>query len=69
MVCGWGTIEGMDRRLRRWVIPVGGGLLAAVLIVIATPHVVWFLRVALAIIAFLYLSGQSASYLWSSDQG
>jgi hypothetical protein len=53
------------------VIPIGGGLLAAVLIVIGTPHVTWYLRAALAVIAFLYISGQSAAYLWSShaDQG
>jgi hypothetical protein len=56
---------------RRWIIPIGGGLLAAVLIVIGTPHVAWYLRAGLAVIAFLYISGQSASYLWSSqaDQG
>jgi hypothetical protein len=59
----------MNRRMRRWLIPIGGGLLAAVLIVIGTPHVVWFLRLALAVIAFLYVAGQSAAYLWSSDQG
>jgi hypothetical protein len=55
----------------RWVIPIGGGLLAAVLIVMGTPHVIRYLRTALAVIAFLYISGQSAAYLWSShaDQG
>jgi hypothetical protein len=55
----------------RWVIPIGGGVLAAVLIVVGTPHVTWYLRAALAVIAFLYISGQSAAYLWSShaDQG
>ena len=56
--------------LWRWLIPIGGGLLAAILIVIATPHVAWFLRAGLALIAFLYITGQSAAYLWSSqDQG
>jgi len=31
---------------------------------------VWYLRAALALIAFLYIAGQSAAYLWSSsDQG
>lgn len=59
----------MSTRRRRWLIPIGGGLLAAVLIVIGTPHVVWPLRAALAVIAFLYIAGQSAAYLWSSDQG
>jgi len=64
----------MNRRMKwrwRWLIPVGGGLLAAVLIVVGTPHVSWYLRLALAVIAFLYISGQSAAYLWSSqaDQG
>jgi hypothetical protein len=48
-------------------MPVGGGLLAAVLIVLATPHVAWYLRAALAMIAFVYIAGQSAAYLWSSD--
>ena len=52
---------------RRWIIPIGGGLLAAVLIVVGTPHVTWYLRAALAAIAFVYIAGQSAAYLWSSD--
>lgn len=59
----------MGQRTRRWLIPIGGGLLAAILVVIGTPHVIWPLRVALAVIAFLYIAGQSAAYLWSSDQG
>jgi len=59
------------KSLGRWFIPIGGGLLAAILIVIGTPHVPWYLRLALAVIAFLYISGQSAAYLWSNqaDQG
>jgi len=52
---------------RRWLIPVGGGLLAAFLIVIGTPHVTWYLRLFLALIAFAYIAGQSAAYLWSSN--
>jgi hypothetical protein len=57
--------------LRRWIIPVGGGVLSAVLIVIGTPHVAWYLRLVLALIVFVYIGGQSASYLWPSrsDQG
>jgi hypothetical protein len=51
----------------RWLVPVSGGLLAAVLIVIATPHVNWYLRVFLGLIAFIYIGGQSAAYLWSSN--
>lgn len=54
---------------KRWIIPIGGGILAAVLIVVATPHVAWFGRVALGVIALLYITGQSAAYLWTSDQG
>jgi hypothetical protein len=59
------------RQIRRWLIPIGGGMLAAVLVVVGTPHVVWYLRIALAIVAFLYIAGQSAAYLWwsSADQG
>jgi len=56
-----------QRELWRWLIPVGGGLLAAVLIVIGTPHVTWYLRLFLALIAFIYVAGQSAAYLWSSN--
>jgi hypothetical protein len=60
----------VNGRLWRWVIPIGGGLLSAVLVVIGTPHVSWFLRAGLALIAFLYIAGQSAAYLWSSrDRG
>jgi len=53
------------------LIPVGGGLVSAVLIVAGTPHVAWYLRLFLGVIAFLYISGQSAAYLWASnsDQG
>lgn len=58
-------------KLSRWIIPIGGGLLSSVLIVIGTPHVVWYVQLVLAVIAFLYIGGQSAAYLWSShsDQG
>jgi hypothetical protein len=61
----------LRRGLWRWLIPIAGGLLSAVLIVIGTPHVAWYLRVVLAAVAFLYIGGQSAAYLWSShaDQG
>jgi hypothetical protein len=57
--------------LSRWIIPVAGGLFAGVLAVVGTPHVPWYLRGALALIAFVYIAGQSAAYLWSNaaDQG
>jgi hypothetical protein len=55
-----------SRRVR-WAIPVGGGLLAAILIVLGTPHVAWYVRAALAVIAFVYIAGQSAAYLWPND--
>jgi hypothetical protein len=63
--------QAQQRALSRWVIPVGGGLLSAVLIVIGTPHVAWYVRLVLAVIAFAYICGQSAAYLWSGqpDQG
>jgi hypothetical protein len=57
-----------DRRLRRWIIPVGGGLLCSVLVILGTPHVAWYLRMALAVIAFAYIGGQSAAYLWSGKE-
>lgn len=61
----------MKRKLWRWAIPIGGGLIAAVLTVFITPHVLLGLRLLLGIVAFLYIAGQSAAYLWSSssDQG
>ncbi len=57
------------RQARRWIIPIGGGLLAGILIVLSTPHVAGVLRIALGIIAFAYVCGQSAAYLWTGDQG
>jgi hypothetical protein len=63
------TLPERRSQLRRWIIPIGGGILAAILAVIGTPHVAWYLRVALAVIAFVYIAGQSAAYLWSGDQG
>jgi hypothetical protein len=61
------STRAQKRALWRWLIPVGGGLLAAVLIVIGTPHVAWYLRLFLALLAFVYIAGQSAAYLWSSN--
>jgi hypothetical protein len=65
------TLDRKRSRPRRWIIPLAGGLFAAVLAVIGTPHVTWYLRAALALIAFAYIAGQSATYLWSNaaDQG
>jgi hypothetical protein len=60
------------RKLKRWIVPVGGGLLAAGLVVYGTPHVPLVLRLVLALIAFAYIGGQSAAYLGSgtkSDEG
>jgi len=65
------TARAQQPRVSRWLIPIGGGVLAAFLIVIGTPHVAWYLRLLLAIVAFLYIGGQSAAYLYTSnsDQG
>jgi hypothetical protein len=51
----------------RWIIPIGGGLVAAILIVVFTPDVAWFFRLFLAIVAFAYIGGQSAAYLWHDE--
>ena len=64
----WEPSHVRARKLRRWVIPIGGGLLAAVLIIVATPHVAWYVRALLAMITFVYIAGQSAAYLWSSHE-
>ena len=65
------TARAQQPAFSRWLIPIGGGVLAAFLIVIGTPHVAWYLRLLLAIVAFLYIGGQSAAYLYTSnsDQG
>ena len=65
------TARAQQLTFSRWLIPIGGGILAAFLIVVGTPHVAWYLRLLLAIVAFLYIGGQSAAYLWASnsDQG
>jgi hypothetical protein len=60
------------RHLKRWIVPVAGGLLAAGLVVYGTPHVPWVFRLVLALIAFAFIGGQSAAYLGSgtkSDEG
>jgi hypothetical protein len=49
------------------MIPIGGGLLAAALIIVATPHVALLLRILLGVVAFGYICGQSAAYLWHDD--
>ncbi|HVH64899.1 MAG TPA: hypothetical protein VM674_02600 [Candidatus Acidoferrum sp.] len=61
----------MRRGRWRWAIPIGGGLLAAVLVVLITPHLVLPLRILLGVVTLLYIGGQSAAYLWSDspDQG
>lgn len=61
----------MKRARWRWAIPIGGGLLSAVLVFLITPHVVLPLRILLGVVALIYIGGQSAAYLWSSasDQG
>jgi hypothetical protein len=64
----WETSPERPRKLQRWIIPTGGGLLSAILIVIATPHVAWYVRALLATVAFLYIGGQSATYLWSGHE-
>ena len=61
------TLPQKRSQARRWIIPIGGGLLAGVLAVVGTPHVAWYLRAGLALIAFVYIAGQSAAYLWRSD--
>jgi hypothetical protein len=66
-VNGSPTLSRRRSQARRWIVPIGGGLLAGVLAVVGTPHVTWFLRAALALIAFAYIAGQSAAYLWWSD--
>ena len=65
------TARAQELTFFRWLIAIGGGMLAAFLIVIGTPHVAWYLRLFLGVVAFLYIGGQSAAYLWAgdSDQG
>jgi hypothetical protein len=50
-------------RDRRLLLPLGIGLASVVIILIAGRQVPWFLKIILALVAFLYMGLQSAFYL------
>lgn len=56
------------RDRRRWVGPVVAAVGAAVLIWLAMPHVPWYVKLPLALLALGYIGAQSAAYLGHGDE-
>src|SRR5712692_6707155 len=56
------------RDRRRWVGPVIAAVGAAVLIWLAMPHVPWYVKLPLALLALGYIGAQSAAYLGHGDE-
>lgn len=56
------------RDRRRWIGPVVAALGAGVLVWLATPHVPWYFKLPLALLALGYIGAQSAAYLGHGDE-
>lgn len=56
------------RDRRRWVGPVIAAVGGAVLIWLAMPHVPWYVKLPLALLALGYIGAQSAAYLGHGDE-
>ena len=53
---------------RRWIGPVIAAVGAAVLIWLAMPHVPWYVKLPVALLALGYIGAQSAAYLGHGDE-
>jgi hypothetical protein len=53
---------------RRWVGPLFAAVGAAILIWLAMPHVPWYLKLPLALLALGYVGAQSAAYLGHREE-
>lgn len=51
------------RDRRRWIGPVIAAVGSAVVIWLAMPHVPWYFKLPLALLALVYIGAQSAAYL------
>lgn len=56
------------RDRRRWIGPVIAAVGGAVLIWLAMPHVPWYVKLPLALLALGYIGAQSAAYLGHGDE-
>jgi hypothetical protein len=56
------------RDRRRWIGPVIAALGGGVLIWLAMPHVPWYVKLPLALLALGYIGAQSAAYLGHGDE-
>ena len=52
---------------RRWIAPAVAAFGSAAVIRFVLPHVAWYLKAPLALIAFVYIGAQSAAYLAPDD--
>lgn len=66
-VAQWVTGTSVRDR-RRWIGPIVAAVGAAVLIWLAMPHVPWYFKLPLALLALGYIGAQSAAYLGHRDE-
>ena len=52
---------------RRWIAPAVAAFGSAAVIWFVLPHVAWYFKAPLALIAFVYIGAQSAAYLAADD--
>jgi hypothetical protein len=52
---------------RRWIAPAVAAVGSAAVIWFVLPHVPWYFKAALALLAFAYIGAQSAAYLAADD--
>lgn len=52
---------------RRWVVPAIAAFGSAAVIWFVLPHVPWYFKAPLALLAFVYIGAQSAAYLAPDD--
>jgi hypothetical protein len=66
-VAQWVTGTSVRDR-RRWIGPAVAAVGAGVLVWLATPHVPWYFKLPLALLALGYIGAQSAAYLGQRDE-
>jgi len=52
---------------RRWIAPAVAAIGSAAVIWFVLPHVPWYFKAPLALLAFVYIGAQSAAYLAPDD--
>lgn len=54
---------------RRWIVPAIAAVGSAAVIWFVLPHVPWYFKAPLALLAFVYIGAQSAAYLADDSEG